>query len=1825
VEEGPYTPPLKRNYFLHYYLPKLRERLEERFITDTVAAAAGLEGDVANALLSEVLVADSPAQSAMAALQNIKEKPSPVSGSGWKWKGYLIPPADGPYAFVASAPDSMAPSKPPPELIIEGFQAPIAFTTQQPDPDNIWSTDPVPLKGGTLYLLTIRDRDVADLMWRTAALPATQIPASALLPDFRTAAAEKTAAEKVIIRVCKAAIIINGLNLSADEVRYFQTHGKKPDEDFGKFDLNLVTLDAWKRVAAYTSLRKSLPKAGAPLLNLFAWACQQDACHPDSTPLVENIAAVTQWKEDRIGSLIAENHFNPSAFKNEVNLVKMQKAIAVADKVGVDIERLFKWVSPSADLSDFWACHQTAQDIRMATHGRFDSTDWDQAVKPLDDQLREMQKQALISFLLVQQPLKDWGVEDADSLFEFFLIDVQMGAERQTSRMVQAIASVQLFIKRCLMGLEEPDVPTIAIDRPRWKWMQKYRVWEANRQVFLYPENWIREELRDDKSQFYKELESELLQKDINTQTVEDALKNYLYKVDEVANLKVVGLYLDQAGEKLHVFARTRHTPYFFYYRYFDYSNDAHYWYPWEKMQVDIPIYEDTTGDASTSGTYLIPIAQNGRLFIFFPQITKKTRPADIRSIQILIPDPQVGSKLIFFPPTPRELADLPPNAPQRDEYWEIQLAFSEYRNAKWTQKLVSTDACTDYIHNDVNGSPYPSGWSGSYRTLPDVSTYQFVPRAPTKLGFIVIEIYRNGQYIAAFNYASNRLELLSDHTLPPCLSFNKTKFHYVTPSNTLYSLQGDSSSSSLGNSPPWYLDKDTPVMHTVTGAPLFDFAWLNAAALNIDKLEDLFSYYLALYKTGMWWLIPCFGCSGQNAAHELCQPYSLYTWEVCFHAPMQLMEHLVDTQQFEQALAMCQCVFNPLATPGASEDVTKSCWRFGPFKDIDAKKVLENLFYSLSQQPPRPNQDINNWRDNPFEPHLIARARPSAYMKYVVMKYIDTLIQYGDYYFRQNTMESIPMAIQCYVMASHLYGQRGQKIPPLGKIETQTYNSLLDKWDAFGNAMVELELAFPFSNQTSVNASNAGIGFPNVFGSMSRLYFGIPNNPNLTALGGKIDDRLLKIRSCENIEGIFQQVPLFEPAIDPALLVQAAAQGLSLSSILSDMNSPMPNYRFYYLLQKALELCGELKALGNAFLSAKEKGDAEALSNMRATHESNIQNLVIEVKKQQLEEANKSLQSLLQNRKGPVSRMQYYLKLIGEDLSKVPDESTDFSELPNQLEQPVDESGLKLIHYEKEEMDKAGEAAALHVAIGVRETLAGILHALPSVTVDAKPWGIGVGTVWGSPNLANATQSVATSMRVFADYLSHQSTSAARKGGFLRQLQDRIQQANAAGYEIKNIDKQILIQEIRQAISNKEIDNQQKQMDNAKKVEDFLRNKYTNAELYSWMEGNIRTLYYQAYTLAYDLAKKAEKAYRFERPAEADSNFIQFGYWDAGRDGLLAGERLYLALKQLERAYQEKRGYDFEITKHVSLRQLNPLALIQLRETGSCEFELPEVLFDRDYPGHYMRRIKSVALTIPCVVGPYTSLSCTLRLLEHTFRTSSVCGRGGYARQMDQPDSPFSTLNVPISAIAASTGQNDSGVFELNFRDERYIPFEGAGAVSKWRVTLPEEEELRQFDYKTISDVVMHLRYTAIDGGDKLKVAAIDSVKAFNKYFDELSQQEGLFAFFDLKHDFPAEWSTFVNGSADFAAVIRKDYFPYFAQRRKIDNIKFVLYGGQGVSTPQEVGDPDQAKTALSETAGQYTLTWPNKVLAGVANSEVFLIIHYSLGSATNDASIPR
>ena len=217
-----------------------------------------------------------------------------------------------------------------------------------------------------------------------------------------------------------------------------------------------MTLQPWLRLHAYATLRDSLPKTDTRLLDLFQWTCQAE----DATGLTETIAAATLWDQEKVARMLTTEHFDlnrPEYFRNEVHLVTLQKALKMADRIRVDADRLFDWAEPS---SKFWRCHAIARNIYKALRSRYDQEEWEQVIKPLNDELREHQKQALISYLFVQPELLKWGVTDADSLFEYFLIDVQMDPCFETSRIKQAISSVQLFVQRCMFGLEEKTVCT---------------------------------------------------------------------------------------------------------------------------------------------------------------------------------------------------------------------------------------------------------------------------------------------------------------------------------------------------------------------------------------------------------------------------------------------------------------------------------------------------------------------------------------------------------------------------------------------------------------------------------------------------------------------------------------------------------------------------------------------------------------------------------------------------------------------------------------------------------------------------------------------------------------------------------------------------------------------------------------------------------------------------------------------------------------------------------------------------------------------------------------------------------------------------------------------------------------------------------------------------------------------------------------------------------------------------------------------------------------------------------------------------------------------
>jgi hypothetical protein len=972
---------------------------------------------------------------------------------------------------------------------------------------------------------------------------------------------------------------------------------------------------------------------------------------------------------------------------------------------------------------------------------------------------------------------------------------------------------------------------------------------------------------------------------------------------------------------------------------------------------------------------------------------------------------------------------------------------------------------------------------------------------------------------------------------------------------------------------------------------------------------------------------------------------YAIYNWELLFHVPLTIAVHLSKNQRFAEAQRWFHYIFDPTTNDG-------QFWRFLAFrKDRDVKQIDELLRLVSKPDDECTAEELEQkklvlsgyetLRNKPFQPHAVARTRFLAYQYCVVMKYLDNLIAWGDSLFRQDTIETINEATQVYVLAANLLGRKPERIPQRGTTRPKTFAQLrANGLDPLGNALVELEGKFPF-NLYFPTTEGADTDKTNpLFGIGRTLYFCIPRNDKLLGYWDTVADRLFKIRHCMNIEGVVRQLPLFDPPIDPGMLVKAAAAGIDISSLVSGLNQPLSPVRAALLIQKALEICSEVRGLGGALLSALEKQDAEALSLLRQKHEINIQQLAQDVRFLQWKEAESATESLLKSRDSAVERYRFYQRLLGGtevDIEGVTDftlerrslteENFDevYGELVGQYAQEVtrdeyasleviDEGRLFLNSNEDAELNvHMPTAKDYQLAAFTLRQIAPAMSLVPDFPINIHYWGIGATIVFGGTGLTSNMKTAADVLELLASRESHDAGRASKTASYERRADDWMLQSNLAARELMQIGRQIISSLIREQITRHEYENLKQQIEQAQEIDQFLRDKFTNAELYGWMQGELSKLYYEYYKFAFDTARKAEQTIKHElmRPELDELSFIKFNYWDGGRKGLLSGEALHLDLKRMEMAYHDHNKREYELTKHISLRQLDPVALLALKATGTCEVTLPEWLFDLDAPGHYMRRIKNVSLSIPAVTGPYTSVNCTLSLLKSTLRRSPLLRDDEYQRAPDEEDGRFVDYYGTIQSIVTSNAQNDSGMFETNLRDERFLPFEGAGAESTWRLQLPAE--FRQFDYNSISDVMLHLRYTAREGGGLLAQKATEHMRVLV----EDANTSGLVQLFSLQHDFPTEWHRFVSGDEDFQATVKKEYFPYFVQGEDIAIDKVELYSaqeGELLSTVPDDLNVADLTTSLQDSSEYAISLAPGDVMQREQDAQVFLLFKYTV-----------
>src|SRR5438034_453462 len=220
--------------------------------------------------------------------------------------------------------------------------------------------------------------------------------------------------------------------------------------------------------------------------------------------------------------------------------------------------------------------------------------------------------------------------------------------------------------------------------------MKRYRVWEANRRIFLYPENWLEPEFRRDKTNFYTDLEGALFKGDITEDLVEDAFFKYLLGLESVAKLEIVTMYCedrprDPGSNTLHVIGRSASLPHKYFYR--KYAFQA--WTPW------VPVTAEIEGD------HVAIVLWRGRLHLFRVTFLDKAKASGALANDSTKDKPLQDVTL-------GALSDAMQQSATKHDV-EVQLHWSEYFQGKWTArqssgfgKLIAHNVDAPFIASDV-------------------------------------------------------------------------------------------------------------------------------------------------------------------------------------------------------------------------------------------------------------------------------------------------------------------------------------------------------------------------------------------------------------------------------------------------------------------------------------------------------------------------------------------------------------------------------------------------------------------------------------------------------------------------------------------------------------------------------------------------------------------------------------------------------------------------------------------------------------------------------------------------------------------------------------------------------------------------------------------------------------------------------------------------------------------------------------------------------------------------------------------------------------------
>ncbi|WP_236595568.1 hypothetical protein [Morganella morganii] len=681
-----------------------------------------------------------------------------------------------------------------------------------------------------------------------------------------------------------------------------------------------------------------------------------------------------------------------------------------------------------------------------------------------------------------------------------------------------------------------------------------------------------------------------------------------------------------------------------------------------------------------------------------------------------------------------------------------------------------------------------------------------------------------------------------------------------------------------------------------------------------------------------------------------------------------------------------------------------------------------------------RPLLEDTAWNADPLDsvdPDAVAQNDPMHYKISTIMKMLDLLIARGDSAYRMLERDTLNEAKMWYMQALGLLGDK-----PVTVISGNWNNPALS--EAADDTREQ-------QRHQAISALRHG-GLVQERHSANTLtgLFLPQQNEKLLGYWQTLDMRLFNLRNNLAIDGQPLSLPIFAAPADPAALLSAAAAASGGSKALP--SAAVPAMRFPQALESARSLTGQLMQFDATLQGLIERQDAEAMSELLQNQAGALMLSSLRMQEQALAELDAEKKTLEQSRAGAQSRFDSYRALYDENVSAAEQRTMD-------------------LYLSSSVLSTSAEALAM------AEAVADMVPNVFGMAVGGSRWG-------GIPKAIGSGISLAASAtKITADNISQSEA-------WRRRRQEWEIQKNSAESEVRQIDAQLDALTVRRTAAEMQREYLEIQQAQTQAQLEFLQRKFSNKALYSWLRGRLAAVYYRFYDLTAARCMMAEAAYGWQ--TGETTRYIKPGAWQSAHAGLMAGESLLLNLTEMEQAWLKWDHRALEVTRTVSLADVYSADKVDLAakiaelltgsgsgstpaETGlslttdkqlHAAFNLKALNIAEDYPAGLgkTRRIRQISVTLPALTGPYQDVRAVL----------------SYGGDVRLPDG--------CKAIAVSHGMNDSGQFQLDFSDGRWLPFEGIAVDNDSSLTLSfpgATTDKQKALLLSLSDIIVHIRYT--------------------------------------------------------------------------------------------------------------------------------------------------